>query len=1466
MKKHYSWLALLLVMVMLVSALASCTDPEETTTTGSEEPTQQETVGTSSDETNDSETGSSESETDKPVESGSSSTTETETETETEAVKLEGEHAELIELANGLKNTVTSHYTDSKRQIVAIDNKVMSLGYRVKNGSNDVQLAYLQTPDGKTYIEETMDVFVKLTNGDTFYSSGSVKNATLNIYRYGYYYFENRIEGQVFANEVKPDEMLKIDHTKSANKNHISSTKVMDSGSLFYRTTNITDPWITYNTNFAAESYDFLEITMRVSEPSNTATEVFIIAGSKTSYNGDQRIGFNLKDDGEFHTYRIPLSDFEDYTGTVKGIRFDINTTKGSEVEISEICVFKAKNQGVSLDLSMQRSFLTYSDKLHHLIQLSTESTIENVDSVGMVTKIDADTVAKLVVKDKNGLHYDLNGIDWASAEYAGFDIKDAGIFGYILPCDDQSGSIEITLGDGIYTILQTKAVKDNQLIPSKDGTRNANDFFMGQRIYNDETHDFDTFLHEAECERHPLTKENVTVVGFDNARFSGYQPLYGYYKFTVDGTGFNSAYEVFPNRQYRVEFTIKGDDKNRQLYICTYTSSGCLESAALLDHKDMLLPVPPEISKNFAGDGENTIYNLDDAAYGETYLPMIVPANKTVNHSVINLYQNWGIFPLKQISSIQYHTPYYHLSTGVTETNCIVQLTQSGPGLPDHRAMSAPLWPTQPQHTSAGTHNFLIYTDADGKYNVSENTEARIDSYGPTYCDIKLGYEGADGKISATYIHTEMPQTDENRAYYEMSYVFNEDVSFKNFANDFTFYRVTDNNSQGTYKQLGYLDENNECKVVMSNQSSSETPSYILGDNCPYFSFFDMPDYYSNGSNAFGYVNLGCLIKNFEVIHNGEKLDTELILHNKKDYLLLSLNLGEITFKKGDTIKLNMILMPWGSEELDYTVAEPDKNVRVARENTLLDPLTITPGANCEAVESIFVPKAATTNGKSAEFTISGGHNNSTVRIYGFDMLTVPVIEEKVDGKWTPYAVNSISRPDDKGYGSYYDGYMVHYDGEGKFSYSFVIAMDNGAPRTFRISMDEDFKGWTKPTPPEEVVKDPDPINVWVDPTEFQSKLLGSGAIGSIELSEDGSYVRIQGNPTAAEAYITGYSTSISEYADVTNTGKYAVLKYRVSADCAQIPFFEFWSSTQASSAAEGHQHRYRAVVQNGEWQVLILDMASIKPSVFVPEADGTYFAKYLRLDFFDSKTPEETYLDIAYMGLCDSLEKLIEFNKDVATVTLVEANKTTVYDTATGKAIGSDAPEVPDVPVITDEVYIDPASGFTKYEGPYGATIDMVNGGGLNGAQLLNSTSYSNTKVPVIAYNGSTFANAKLTLSGWAGLEGGIEKYVWSADGGKTWNDCEIYLNGVKSSYADILNLIQSKTGYTFVNRDASMINGSFQGSVGAGINASGIAANLSAFAGQTVNVIFAAVPKAAPNALCVLIYFTGVKVISE
>ena len=1217
--------------------------------------------------------------------------------------------SDLIELSNSLANGTHTYY-NTKRNVITVENQTMKLNYGLKGFSDRMYVQSLSNSKGVNYITDTMDVFVKDTSGNTHYASKSVTDAEANIYRYGYYYYENRIEGQVFTTGITadPNYNFSVDLSETYKTNEISYN---NSGKYFTVNAGASDPFIgfvtgtkknsfiftTYNYLKAAD-YDTVEIKVKA-ENATSGAQIFIVAGSETKFNSTQSKNFTFETDGEWHTYRINISDIAGYEGELKYVRFDIPAAPGSRVDIEYIKVYKAQQEGISSALSMQRSFISYSNKLHHVAQFSTTEEITDIDSVGMTTKIDANTVNALIVKDASGYKTSLDGVDWASAEYVGFDIAGAGVFGYILPADNNSGSMIVTQENGYYIITQTMSV--SSFTPSGTNnvetgkyeayvSNNANDVFFGQRIYTDETHSFDDFIVAAECERHPLTEENIIVHASDSTggSFKGYDALYGYYVFGISGTSFNPAYYDFPNRHYNVSFTVKGDQYDRQMYFLTRcTSTGCLEAAALLDSYNMLLPVPVQVSKNFAGDGENTIYNIDDAAYSEAYFPMTVKADETVTYNILNLYQNWGQYPLKQISSIQYHTPYYHFSTGVTETNCINLFPLCGPGLPDFRGMSAPFWTSQPQHNSAGGHSFLRYYYEDGTYITSQNTSAVIDSNGFAYCDIIYGVESSDGKISATYTHTEMPQTDENRTFYELKYTFNEDITFKDFAEDFIFYRVTDNNGKGVYKKVGYLDSNNQSQVVDAISVAGERQDFELGDACPYFSFFMMPDWDRDATWIQGYTNLAVLFKDWTVISGGKEIEANLYLINTKDYLTLTMDLGEITFKAGDTITINAILMPWGSQQMEddpanrlenaqtaiyesphYSDVLPDgtlymdKNVRDVRENTLLNPMTATAVDNCEVIESAFVPKVKTTNGKYTTFTVSGGSNNVAIRAYGFDMLTVPKIEQLIDGEWVEYTVSSINTPDKYGFGHYYDGYTVHYDEDGTYSYSFVTDMTDVESKTFRISADEAFAGW----PTEETDDSASAMNLYLNASDIGILSAGSSYYGVETLSDDGSYVSLYGNGTSAEAYLNIFSNT-----DNIATGKYVVYKYRIPTDnTTEIKEMDVWVSTVNSGATgDGWSNdciviNGNALVRDGKWHVMVIDVPTIK-SGFKPEADGTYHAKYLRIDTWNTKLDTASYIDVAYIAMSDSLDEILLANSDVASIDLLTS--TTAYTSKT-------------------------------------------------------------------------------------------------------------------------------------------------------------------------------------------------------
>ena len=106
--------------------------------------------------------------------------------------------------------------------------------------------------------------------------------------------------------------------------------------------------------------------------------------------------------------------------------------------------------------------------------------------------------------------------------------------------------------------------------------------------------------------------------------------------------------------------------------------------------------------------------------------------------------------------------------------------------------------------------------------------------------------------------------------------------------------------------------------------------------------------------------------------------------------------------------------------------------------------------------------------------------------------------------------------------------------------------------------------------------------------------------------------------------------------------------------------------------------------------------------------------------------------------------------------------------------------------------------------------------------------------------------------TVAGWCGVDGGVAKYVWSADGGKTWNE---FTGDVAKARKAIVEAAQQRCGVTFADLELSKTNGAFQGS--------GITADLSAYAGQTVDFTFGAIPLSNENSIVLLYHFTNVVV---
>ena len=1275
-------------MLMLLSAFAGCSKKEEPNAnpTGTEAPgTDNQTNsgdGPSESEKGTSNGNGSENGTEKGTDNGNGNVTDSDPEIETErdtTPKLENyANGELIEYADYMSNNVNVYYTDGDRSGYEISNLNMIYTYNLKKSTGDT-IGTLKNKKGGVYLEQTMDVFVKMSNGKTYYSSKSTSDARGNSFRNGLYYYDVRILDHDFVNNitiVDSQDFVMVNDDSTFRKKEMNGN-VKDNAFIGV-ITGVVDPQVRWD-HIEYDTSKFNAVSLTVTTTQSSQMELFFVAGDPEkhpdgAYSEEQKVRFSVIPDGTPHTYIIPLDGegIADFYGTMRSLRFDFNGYQGEKVTISDVKLVK-RDYDEAPALYLDRTLHTYPDKLHQVAHVVAGKDTEGIVEIGMVTNIPADRVAKIVVKDAKGQYSDLNGVDWATAEYIGFDIKDVGIFGYIMPYDNQSGTMTVTLKDGVYTIIQTKTPEDGAIYAPVNNT--SNDFYMGQRLYTDTNHDFDAFLLEAYIERNPLTSENIVVdeeMSSATAKFNGYEALRGCYKFTLPpNVSFQDSYDNRFNEHNNVVFTVTGDSVDRSLYVLAYAYTTDLECSVVLNADEMLLPIPVQSCKNFKHEHEEPKFDKGDVRYGEAYFPMIVRKGESTKLKVIHLYQNWGANPLKQISSIQCFVPYYHLSTGVTETNCITFQYVYGKDLftlPDHRAMSAPIWDSEPQHTSGGYHHFLQYTDSEGNYSASENTINSVMSYGPTYAEVKMDFISDDGRIKVTYTHMEMPQTDENRAYYEMHYEVLEDISFDNFATDFSFYKASA--YQGTYKYVGYLDENNNPQIREVNDKADQPAVYTLGDQCPYFDSF-MMDSGSYLDHPNGWVNLSCLVYNYELTIGGEKSDARLALVDVNQGSSLSIDLEKVTLKKGDEFTINMLIVPWGSHKMAYEDADgnvlpdADSNVRRIRENSLLNPIVATPVEMCELVEDTYIPMVKSTDGKSAIFKISGGADNvvdgtynTVVRVYGFNSLTVPRIMEKIDGKWETYRVNSAMTPDVLANRHPYDGYGVHYDSDGTFSYSFVVDMSKGEEREFRVVAGGRFTGWTDEDryPKLENVVEPseDMLPVYFDPVEINTNaIIGSSNQMLMQNDEDGSYIRIFGNGSAKEAYVTMLPPASEQSA-----GQYIVIRYRVpetSPVSGANWFLEVFSSTTGNEPGlTNYAHRPSGIITDGRWHIMVFDMTAFTTSKeYLPDANGNYFPKFIRFDLYNSPVDvawdEKTYIDIAYVGISGDLSEIYELNSDI-------------------------------------------------------------------------------------------------------------------------------------------------------------------------------------------------------------------------
>ena len=678
----------------------------------------------------------------------------------------------------------------------------------------------------------------------------------------------------------------------------------------------------------------------------------------------------------------------------------------------------------------VDKTFHLYGDRLYSQFSLLSSEPVSDIIYYGVSVNIKKVSVDGIVFKDDDGVH---NSIDSNmmmhvnnTVEYVAFDIAETGILGFIFPADKNYTVIIQETADNyilnVYLDAEDKSFSINDI--NGNGGYENNNLTVGFRIYNDNTHSYDGIESEAKIERNPLT--DIAVNGGNaEGKFLGYDSLSGAYLFSMKGMDFNYAYQN-PDFQYSLPVSVQNDAYDRDIYIRSNGDNGCLEAAAILDDTNTLVPVNVQVCKNFHGDGGEPFYSAADPQYGDSIFPVSLKADEKIDFTLLNLYQNWGKYPLKQLSSIEFHVSYYHLSTGTTESNCIAPyfvFGKDGWTLPDFRTASGNMWDSQPQFNSVGILKFMTYRD--GKNDVySEVVNSDIASVGQTYSDITNTFYSDDGSYKYSLRHVEFPQTDENRTYYTLNVEFLEDKTFSNFRNYFDLFYFDGRFVQ--FNKLSYLDSENKS-VSADVDTSKKTQYYTLGSDSPYWGFYDVTDETAGElEKGFG-ANFAMIIKDSNIVIDGKNADMPLLFRESSEKDIskgaLTLDAKKISFKKGDQINIDMILLPWG----DGT-EESDEQVLAVREDSALKPVTVTTKTGT-VVADTYIPVVECDN-NVAEFTLSGGRNNIAVRVNGFTSINCPDVYLKTGDVWEKVDLSSVNG---------YDGYAVYYNNDGTYGFSFV-------------------------------------------------------------------------------------------------------------------------------------------------------------------------------------------------------------------------------------------------------------------------------------------------------------------------------------------------------------------------------------------------------------------------------------------
>ena len=119
----------------------------------------------------------------------------------------------------------------------------MSLDYYITTDKN-VQVASLKSVSGGEYISGTMNAYIKMSDENVYHTSRSQKDARINIFKHGFYYYDVHVLGQNFG--ATPSKYSDISASKfSEYSKHITNYSV--SNDVVSYTVSGSDPYVYTN-------------------------------------------------------------------------------------------------------------------------------------------------------------------------------------------------------------------------------------------------------------------------------------------------------------------------------------------------------------------------------------------------------------------------------------------------------------------------------------------------------------------------------------------------------------------------------------------------------------------------------------------------------------------------------------------------------------------------------------------------------------------------------------------------------------------------------------------------------------------------------------------------------------------------------------------------------------------------------------------------------------------------------------------------------------------------------------------------------------------------------------------------------------------------------------------------------------------------------------------------------------------